>query len=94
MMARRMHRSRNRSAFPDDNKAQAHMQSAPGSLRFGTSGGSFGRVRLPRIGAIQERTKRALGLIAMITLQHEMTYQLKVTGPLTATEGSPVGVCG
>jgi hypothetical protein len=27
----------------------------------------------------------------MITLQHEMTYQLKVTGPLNATEGSPVG---
>jgi hypothetical protein len=27
----------------------------------------------------------------MITLQHEITYRLKVTGPLAATEGSPVG---
>jgi hypothetical protein len=27
----------------------------------------------------------------MIGLQHEMTYRLKVTGPLAATEGSPVG---
>ena len=27
----------------------------------------------------------------MIQLKHEMTYRLKVTGPLTATEGSPVG---
>jgi hypothetical protein len=28
----------------------------------------------------------------MVTLEHEMTYRLKVTGPLAATEGSPVGV--
>jgi hypothetical protein len=27
----------------------------------------------------------------MISLQHEMTYRLKVTGPLAATEGSPQG---
>ena len=27
----------------------------------------------------------------MISLQHEMTYRFKVSGPLAATEGSPVG---
>ena len=27
----------------------------------------------------------------MIALHHEMTYRLKVSGPLAATEGSPVG---
>ena len=27
----------------------------------------------------------------MISLQHEMTYQFKVRGPLAATQGSPVG---
>jgi hypothetical protein len=27
----------------------------------------------------------------MIALKHEMTYRLKVTGPLAATDGSPVG---
>ena len=27
----------------------------------------------------------------MIALEYEMTYRLKVTGPLAATDGSPVG---
>ena len=27
----------------------------------------------------------------MLELQHEMTYRLRVTGPLAATEGSPLG---
>ena len=27
----------------------------------------------------------------MIALQHEMTYRLKVSGPLAATDGSPIG---